>query len=82
MRHLLKNKALWSLTLGHFAIDLFSGALPIVLLYLKDSLNLSLEQVGVVIGLYSISTSLAWTNHLRPIARPTAILSRLWACHT
>ncbi len=59
MRHLLKNKALWSLTLGHFAIDLFSGALPIVLLYLKDSLNLSLEQVGVVIGLYSISTSLA-----------------------
>lgn len=59
MRQLLKNKALWSLTLGHFSIDLFSGALPIVLLFLRDSLNLSLEQVGVVIGLYSISTSLA-----------------------
>lgn len=59
MSSLLKNKALWSLTLGHFSIDLFSGALPIVLLFIKDTLALSLEQTGAIIGLYSISTSLA-----------------------
>lgn len=38
MRSLLRNVTLWSLTLGHFSVDMLGGAMPIVVgLYLKDS---------------------------------------------
>ncbi|HMN29578.1 MAG TPA: MFS transporter [Caldilineaceae bacterium] len=59
MRSLLRNVTLWSLTLGHFSIDLLSGAMPIAVgLYLKEALGLSLAQVGLLLGLYSLSSSL------------------------
>ena len=58
MKSLLTNLTLWSLSLGHFCIDLFSGALPIVMVFMARALNLDLAQVGLVIGLYSLSTSL------------------------
>jgi MFS transporter, FSR family, fosmidomycin resistance protein len=59
MRSLIFNKYLWTLTLGHFTIDLYSGAMPVVLLYLTTSLGLSLGQVGLLSALYSLCSSLS-----------------------
>lgn len=59
MRSLLKNVTLWSLTLGHFSVDLLSGAMPIVVgLYLRDSLGLTLSQVGLLLGTFVMASSL------------------------
>jgi MFS transporter, FSR family, fosmidomycin resistance protein len=59
MGSLLKNVTLWSLTLGHFSVDMLSGAMPIVAgLYLRDSLGLSLSQVGLLMGIYVLTSSL------------------------
>ena len=59
MRALLSNKYLWTLTLGHFTIDLYSGAMPVVFVYLTMSLGLSLGQVGLLSALYSLCSSLS-----------------------
>lgn len=59
MRSLLFNKYLWSLTLGHFTIDLYAGAMPVIMLYLTMALNLSLEQIGLVSALYAICSSVS-----------------------
>jgi FSR family fosmidomycin resistance protein-like MFS transporter len=59
MRSLILNKYLWTLTLGHFTIDLYSGAMPVVLLYLTTSLNLTLGQVGLISALYSLCSSIS-----------------------
>src|SRR5437763_1125067 len=59
MRALISNKYLWTLTLGHFTIDLYSGALPVVLLYLTTNLGLSLGEVGLLSALYSLCSSLS-----------------------
>lgn len=59
MRTLLKNVTLWSLTLGHFCTDMLAGAMPIVVgLYLKDTLNLNLAQIGLLLGAYKLTSSL------------------------
>ncbi len=59
MRPLLKNVTLWSLTLGHFSVDMLAGAMPIVVgLFLKESLGLSLAQIGLLLGAYKMSSSL------------------------
>jgi FSR family fosmidomycin resistance protein-like MFS transporter len=59
MGSLLKNVTLWSLTLGHFSVDMLSGAMPIVVgLYLRDSLGLSLSEVGLLLGIYVMASSL------------------------
>jgi FSR family fosmidomycin resistance protein-like MFS transporter len=59
MRSLLKNVTLWSLTLGHFCTDMLAGAMPIVIgLYLKEALNLSLAQVGLLLSVYAMTSSL------------------------
>jgi FSR family fosmidomycin resistance protein-like MFS transporter len=59
MSSLLKNVTLWSLTLGHFSVDMLSGAMPIVVgLYLRDSLELTLSQVGLLLGIYVMASSL------------------------
>lgn len=56
---LLKNITLWSLTLGHFSIDTLSGSMAIIVgLYLRDSLALTLSQVGLVLGVYVMASSL------------------------
>jgi len=59
MRSLIFNKYLWTLTLGHFTIDLYSGAMPVVLLYLTTSLGLTLGQIGLLSALYSLCSSLS-----------------------
>jgi len=59
MRSLLKNVTLWSLTLGHFSVDMLAGAMPIAVgLYLKDALGLSLAQIGLLLGAYQMTSSL------------------------
>ncbi|CAN5551363.1 MFS transporter [soil metagenome] len=59
MRALLKNVTLWSLTLGHFCTDMLAGAMPIVVgLYLKDTLQLDLAQIGLLLGAYKLTSSL------------------------
>jgi len=56
---LVKNVTLWSLTLGHFSVDMLGGAMPVVVgLYLKESLGLSLAQIGLLLGAYKMSSSL------------------------
>ncbi len=59
MRSLVRNVTLWSLTLGHFSVDMLGGAMPIVVgLYLKDSLSLTLAQIGFLLGAYKLTSSL------------------------
>lgn len=59
MRSLLRNVTLWSLTLGHFSVDMLAGAMPIAVgLYLKDALGLSLAQIGLLLGAYQMTSSL------------------------
>ena len=59
MRPLLRNVTLWSLTLGHFSVDMLGGAMPVVVgLYLRESLGLSLAQIGLLLGAYKMSSSL------------------------
>ena len=59
MRSLLKNVTLWSLTLGHFSVDMLAGAMPIAVgLYLKDALGLTLIQIGLLLGAYQMTSSL------------------------
>ena len=59
MKSLLKNVTLWSLTLGHFSVDMLAGSMPIVVgLYLRDSLGLTLSQVGLLLGVYVMASSL------------------------
>lgn len=59
MRLLLRNVTLWSLTLGHFSVDMLAGAMPIAVgLYLKDALGLSLAQIGLLLGAYQMTSSL------------------------
>lgn len=59
MRSLLKNVTLWSLTLGHFSVDLLAGTMPIVIgLYLKDSLQLDLAHIGLLLSAFKLTSSL------------------------
>lgn len=55
---LLKNRTLWSYSLAHFSVDLCAGALPVIMVYLAQSLSLTIAQTGFVIGAYAISSSL------------------------
>ena len=59
MQAVLKTRALWSYTLAHFSVDLCSGALPVIVLYLARTLNFSIAQSGFAIGAYAISSSLS-----------------------
>ncbi|MEZ4831807.1 MAG: MFS transporter [Caldilineaceae bacterium] len=59
MKPLWKNVTLWSLTLGHFSVDMLAGAMPIVVgLYLKETLLLDLAQIGLMLAVFKIASSL------------------------
>jgi FSR family fosmidomycin resistance protein-like MFS transporter len=47
------------LSLAHLLSDVYQGMLPVILLYQREVLGLSLSQVGVVAGLYNLVISLA-----------------------
>jgi FSR family fosmidomycin resistance protein-like MFS transporter len=51
--------SLVALTLMHFLVDLHSGMLPVILLYQRQALNLSLTQIGLLAGVYNFSLSLS-----------------------
>jgi FSR family fosmidomycin resistance protein-like MFS transporter len=60
MQPLWKNVTLWSLTLGHFSVDMLAGAMPIIVgLYLKETLLLDLSQIGMMLAVYKLTSSLA-----------------------
>ncbi|HCC78276.1 MAG: hypothetical protein A2X25_01070 [Chloroflexi bacterium GWB2_49_20] len=48
-----------ALTLMHFLVDLHSGMLPVILLYQRQTLNLSLTQIGILAGVYNFGLSLS-----------------------
>jgi FSR family fosmidomycin resistance protein-like MFS transporter len=54
-----QSLGLVALTLMHFLVDLHSGMLPIILLYQRVSLQLTLTQIGILAGVYNFSLSLA-----------------------
>ncbi len=54
-----RNSNLLSLAMGHFIVDFFSGALPIVVAALTAPLELTVGQVGLIALAYSLATSLA-----------------------
>jgi FSR family fosmidomycin resistance protein-like MFS transporter len=54
----IKNRALWALTLGHFSIDLYAGMVPMILLVLTDPLSLSYTEVGLISMAYVVSSSI------------------------
>ncbi len=59
MKPLWKNVTLWSLTLGHFSVDMLAGAMPVVVgLYLKETLVLDLAQIGLMLAIFKMSSSL------------------------
>jgi MFS transporter, FSR family, fosmidomycin resistance protein len=59
MQPLWKNVTLWSLTLGHFSVDMLAGSMPIVVgLYLKETLLLDLGQIGLLLAAYKMTSSL------------------------
>lgn len=59
MNTLLRNVTLWSLTLGHFCTDMLAGAMPIIVgLYLRESMGLDLAQVGTLLAVYKLTSSL------------------------
>lgn len=59
MRALSKNVTLWSLVLGHFCVDMLAGSMPVVVgLYLKESLVLDLTQIGLMLAVYKLASSL------------------------
>lgn len=56
---LLRNTRLWMLSLGHFSIDFFSGAIAtIVLAAQAEPLGLTQGQVGMLSFLYAMATSI------------------------
>ena len=59
MKPLLTNRTLLSYSLAHFSVDLCAGALPIIMLYLAPALQLSVAQAGLVLGVYTMSSSLS-----------------------
>jgi FSR family fosmidomycin resistance protein-like MFS transporter len=52
-----RNTKLWILTLGHFSIDFFASAGPLILAAQTAPLQLSQGQVGFVALLYSLTSS-------------------------
>ena len=54
----VRNRALLTLTLGHFTVDMYAGVLPILYPLLTDEFDLNLKTVGLVSLAYSGAASL------------------------
>ena len=55
----LKNRALATLMLGHFTVDMYVGVIPMLYPLLRDKFDLSLETVGYVSMAYGGAASLS-----------------------
>lgn len=58
MRSLLQNRTLLSFAVAHFCVDLCSGALSVFIVFYAQTLNLSIAQSGLVLGVYTMVSSL------------------------
>ena len=58
MRSLLQNRTLLSFAVAHFCVDLCSGALSVFIVFYAQTLNLSIAQSGLVLGVYTLVSSL------------------------
>src|SRR3712207_1037883 len=58
MRALFRNRALLVISFGHMAVDIFSSALPVLLVVFAAKLGLSNVQIGTVVTIYVLGTSL------------------------
>ena len=56
---ILKNRALATLMLGHFTVDMYVGVIPMLYPLLRDKFDLSLETVGYVSLAYGGAASLS-----------------------
>lgn len=57
---LFRNKLLWSLSIGHFAVDLYPNILPIAFPILMVSLNMdSYARVAFIATMYTMTSSLS-----------------------
>jgi FSR family fosmidomycin resistance protein-like MFS transporter len=67
-------------TLGHFLVDLHSGMLPVILIYQRQALGLSLAQVGAIAGVYNFGLTQPLFGHLadRFGETPFAAGAMLW----
>ena len=59
MASLLRNRVLMALSLSHFTCDLYSGSIPMLLLFASHSLGFGLAEAGLVGTVYGIFSSLA-----------------------
>ncbi|MCL5961184.1 MAG: MFS transporter, partial [Chloroflexi bacterium] len=57
--NLLKNRLLWSVAIGHFAIDVFANLTPMMFPLLMVSFDLDYTRVGLVATMFSTTSSLA-----------------------
>src|SRR4051794_29937196 len=55
----LKNRALVTLMLGHFSVDMYAGVIPVLYPLLTDRFELNLSTVGMVSLAYSGMSSLS-----------------------
>lgn len=55
----LRNRALVTLMLGHYSVDMYSGVIPVLYPLLTDKFDLSLKTVGLVSLAYSGMASLS-----------------------
>jgi FSR family fosmidomycin resistance protein-like MFS transporter len=56
---ILRNRALATLMLGHFTVNMYVGVIPMLYLRLRDKFDLSLETVGYVSLMYNGAASLS-----------------------
>jgi predicted MFS family arabinose efflux permease len=73
----LRNRALATLMLGHFTVDMYVGVIPMLYPLLRDKFDLSLETVGYVSLAYGGAASLS-QPHFGLIARARAWSG--WRC--
>lgn len=57
--HLLRNRLLLSVALGHFAVDLLAAVVPVFVAFASIPLGLSNAQVGLAATLYTVTSSLS-----------------------
>ncbi|MCC6625872.1 MAG: MFS transporter [Chloroflexi bacterium] len=55
---LTRNRSLWTVMSGHFAVDHFSGLMPALYPLLVASLSLSVAQIGLLAAVYQTALSL------------------------
>jgi FSR family fosmidomycin resistance protein-like MFS transporter len=58
MLSLLRNRTLLGFSLAHFAVDLCSGSLAVLVVYYARTLGLSIAESGLVLGLFTLVSSL------------------------